>query len=88
MGAWSERPWAARTFKKSRTFSLVSRPTIWPLLTIGMTPSWAAANCQHYSDGQEWGDQTCPAKDTSASGPWGQYVTFLAKRYAGRQRGC
>jgi hypothetical protein len=55
-----------------------------PLLTIGMTPSWAAANCQHYVDGQEWGDQTCPAQDTSVSGPWGQYVAFLANRYAGK----
>jgi hypothetical protein len=52
-----------------------------PMITLGMTPDWAARQCNHVNHGQDWGLQTCAPKDTSVTGPWGLYVKALATRY-------
>ena len=59
-----------------------------PVLTLGMTPAWAARNCQHRRYGTDWGTQTCaPAGDVSSdANPWARYVSALARRYAGKIR--
>jgi hypothetical protein len=57
-----------------------------PLLTLGMTPGWAADSCNHVADGVDWGVETCAPRDTSASGPWGAYVRAIAQRYQGKIR--
>ena len=54
-----------------------------PLLTLGMTPDWAAQSCKHVSYGQDWGSQTCAPKATGAGSPWANYVKAIATRYAG-----
>jgi len=53
-----------------------------PMITLGMTPDWAANSCPHVTGGTDWGLQTCAPKDTSVNGPWGRYVKALATRYA------
>src|SRR4051812_8663660 len=58
-----------------------ARHHVQPVVTLGMTPAWAARSCQHVVRGMDWGSQTCAPRDTSASGPWGRYVRGLAKRY-------
>ena len=55
-----------------------------PMITLGMTPTWAARNCQHVYSGVDWGRQTCAPVDTSIDGPWGRYVRTLAARYQGK----
>jgi hypothetical protein len=55
-----------------------------PMITLGMTPAWAARDCQHVIGGVDWGRQTCAPKDTSIDGPWGRYVRTLAARYQGK----
>lgn len=57
------------------------RHHVQPVITLGMTPTWAARTCTHVVSGTDWGSQTCAPRDTSASGPWGRYVRGLAKRY-------
>jgi hypothetical protein len=57
-----------------------------PLLTLGMTPDWAARNCRHVIAGMDWGSKTCAPRDTTASGPWGRYVRAMATRYRGSVR--
>ena len=57
-----------------------------PLLTLGMTPAWAAHSCRHVIGGTDWGIGTCAPKGTSASSAWGRYVSALAKRYQGKIR--
>src|SRR3954451_23247609 len=52
-----------------------------PLLTLGMTPDWAARKCTHVIRGIDWGLKTCATRDVTASGPWGRYVRALALRY-------
>src|SRR3954451_2790415 len=58
-----------------------ARHHVEPVVTLGMTPAWAARSCHHVVRGMDWGSQTCAPRDTSASGPWGRYVRGLAKRY-------
>ena len=55
-----------------------------PLITLGMTPAWAAHKCNHYSGGVNWGLQTCAPVKIGAYGAWGSYVRMLAKRYRGK----
>ena len=55
-----------------------------PMITLGMTPTWAARDCQHVWSGIDWGRQTCAPVDTSVDGPWGRYVRTLAARYQGK----
>jgi hypothetical protein len=57
-----------------------------PMITLGMTPHWAATACHHRSGGVDWGYWTCAPKSTSSSGAWGSYVRMLAKRYQGKVR--
>ena len=52
-----------------------------PLLTLGMTPDWAARACKHVVRGIDWGSKTCAPRDVTATGPWGRYVRALAVRY-------
>src|SRR4051812_15664500 len=52
-----------------------------PLLTLGMTPDWAARACTHVIRGMDWGANTCAPRDASASGPWGRNVRARALRY-------
>ena len=52
-----------------------------PVVTLGMTPAWAARSCKHVVNGVDWGSQTCAPRDISSSGPWGRYVRGLAQRY-------
>jgi hypothetical protein len=55
-----------------------------PLLTLGMTPAWAAHKCNHVYHGVDWGLQTCAPVSTSTTGAWGKYVRMLAARYRGK----
>jgi len=58
-----------------------------PMITLGMTPGWAANGCNHVdSSGHDWGVETCAPVQTAADGsdPWAAYVTFLANRYSGK----
>lgn len=55
-----------------------------PLLTLGMTPAWAARKCNHYYGGVNWGLKTCAPVSTSTTGAWGKYVRMLASRYHGK----
>jgi len=55
-----------------------------PLLTLGMTPAWAAHKCNHYYAGVNWGLKTCAPVSTSTTGAWGKYVRMLASRYRGK----
>jgi hypothetical protein len=58
-----------------------------PMITLGMTPAWAANSCNHVdSSGHDWGTETCAPVQTAADGsdPWAAYVTFLANRYSGK----
>jgi len=60
-----------------------------PLLTLGLTPAWAAdtgPNCHHVVNGRDWGVQTCApvASVPNWGDPWVQYVTKLAQRYQGK----
>jgi hypothetical protein len=55
-----------------------------PLITLGMTPAWAAHACPHKVGDVDWGTRTCAPSDTSANGPWGTYVRTLAARYQGK----
>jgi hypothetical protein len=57
-----------------------------PMLTLGMTPAWAAHSCNHVSGGMDWGIGTCAPRGTSATSAWGRYVTAVAKRYQGKIR--
>lgn len=57
-----------------------------PMITLGMTPRWAAHKCHYVSGGQNWGIGTCAPKSTSTSSPWGNYIRMLAKRYKGKVR--
>jgi len=57
-----------------------------PMITLGMTPTWAADNCSHVSYGVNWGRKTCAPRATGATSPWGNYVRMLAKRYKGKVR--
>ncbi|MDX6301787.1 MAG: hypothetical protein QOF53_3001, partial [Nocardioidaceae bacterium] len=59
-----------------------------PMITLGMTPSWAAntSGCSYGS----YGVSTCPPVDNYADSaghsfgdPWSNYVNFLATRYDG-----
>src|SRR3954447_23866577 len=52
-----------------------------PLLTLCMTPSWAARACKHVVRGIDWGPKTCAPRDVTGSGPWGRYVRAMALRY-------
>src|SRR4051794_4871300 len=65
-----------------------------PLITLGMTPSWAAntSGCNTVDNsGHDWGTQTCAPLDGYADGnghsfgdPWSNYVSYLATRYDGQ----
>jgi hypothetical protein len=55
-----------------------------PMITLGMTPAWAAHKCNHYFGGVNWGLKTCAPVSTSTTGAWGSYVRMLAKRYQGK----
>lgn len=57
-----------------------------PVLTLGVTPAWAARQCNYTTNGQDWGIRTCAPRDTGATGPWARYVRFLANRYRGQIR--
>src|SRR3954447_22587814 len=37
-----------------------------PMITLGMTPAWAARPCHHDIRGVDWGAKTCAPRDTSA----------------------
>jgi hypothetical protein len=64
--------------------STFTRHHVDPVITLGMTPAWAARGCTHVIRGTDWGAATCAPRDTSASGPWGRYVRALATRYRDR----
>jgi hypothetical protein len=55
-----------------------------PMLTLGVTPAWAAHPCNHVRGSTDYGIGTCAPQDTSVAGPWGQYVDYLANRYKGK----
>src|SRR3954452_17986242 len=55
-----------------------------PLLTLGMTPAWAAHKCNHYYRGLNYGVMTCAPVSTSTTGAWGKYVRMLASGYKGK----
>ena len=55
-----------------------------PMITLGMTPNWAAHHCNHWSGGVNWGLQTCAPTSQSTTGSWGRYVRMLASRYKGK----
>jgi hypothetical protein len=57
-----------------------------PVITLGMTPTWAAGSCRYVVLNVDWGRKTCAPRSTSATGPWGAYVRMLAKRYSGKVR--
>ena len=63
-----------------------------PMITLGMTPAWAANTngCNTVDNsGHDWGTKTCAPKDdyndgtTDFGDPWVNYVNFLAARYDG-----
>lgn len=64
-----------------------------PMITLGMTPSWAAniSGCNTVDNsGRDWGTQTCAPVDNYADSnghsfgdPWYNYVSYLATRYDG-----
>ena len=55
-----------------------------PMITLGMTPNWAAHHCNHWTGKTNWGLQTCAPNSTSTTGAWGRYVYMLASRYQGK----
>jgi hypothetical protein len=55
-----------------------------PMITLGMTPAWAAHHCKHTFGGVNWGIQTCAPAATGTGSPWGNYVRLLAKHYQGQ----
>ena len=57
-----------------------------PVLTLGMTPAWAAHHCNHVRYKVDWGIETCAPASTSSTSPWGKYVRFLASHYKGKVR--
>src|SRR5437588_10272851 len=38
-----------------------------PMITLGMTPAWAAHRCRYVNGGQNWGIKTCAPKSTGVS---------------------
>ena len=87
VGGIQQAPWDSNAL--SRLDSIVNTFVshhVQPMLTLGVTPGWAADNCNHVVSGRDWGVGTCGPNDTSAAGPWGQYVDFLAHRYQGKVR--
>jgi hypothetical protein len=65
---------------------LLTRHGVQPMITLGMTPAWAAYPCHHMRRGVDWGIQTCAPADPGPKGPWAAYVRALAERYHGKVR--
>jgi hypothetical protein len=55
-----------------------------PMITLGMTPAWAASNCTHQYGDVDYGVQTCPPATSDANSPWAAYVRALSNRYKGK----
>jgi hypothetical protein len=57
-----------------------------PMITLGMTPAWAANTASCNPAYKTYGVGTCPPSATGPSSPWASYVQMLSLRYTGKVR--